>query len=65
MQTLDFDTFFGFWKNGKAEGLGLIAYSSGGLLYGYFARNELSGPVIFDDNKTLSIGFFEGSVCWM
>lgn len=27
LQTIEFDTYFGFWKNGKAEGVGLIVYS--------------------------------------
>ena len=58
MQTSDFETYLGFWKNNKADGLGLIIYPSGTMVYANFSRNEISGVAITDDRITLRIGVF-------
>jgi hypothetical protein len=38
-QTIDFQTYFGWWKNNKANGLGLIIYPNSNILYGNFKDN--------------------------
>ena len=60
MQDIYFDTYFGFWKNNKAEGRGIIFYHDSSLLFGCFSRNMLLGPVVYDDLGFMRICFVEG-----
>jgi hypothetical protein len=39
MQTINFHTYIGFFKNGRAEGLGLIILSCGTRIYGNFVKD--------------------------
>jgi hypothetical protein len=38
-QTIDFQTYLGWWKNNKANGLGLIIFPNSNILYGHFKDN--------------------------
>ena len=61
LQNIYFDTYFGFWKNNKAEGRGIIFYHNSSVLFGNFYRNLLSGPVIYDNSAFMKICVMEGS----
>ena len=38
-QTNDFHMYVGFWKCNKTNGIGMIIYPEGGLIYGNFKDN--------------------------
>lgn len=42
--------YFGFWKNDKMDGKGLLFYVEGEIIYGYFLKNQMVGPAIFDSH---------------
>jgi hypothetical protein len=60
LQALSFEHYVGFWKNNKVEGLGLVIFPGGEVIYGEFSRNTLNGIGIVDDGKFLRLGVFEG-----
>jgi hypothetical protein len=59
LQTLNFETYVGFWKNNKVEGTGIVVFQGGETIYGEFTRNTLGGMGIVNDGKTLRLGVFE------
>lgn len=65
LMTLTFQGYFGFWKNNRPEGKGLIIFSTGEIIYGEFCRNALVGAAIVDDGKFMRVGVFEGKLCMM
>ena len=58
--TLAFQAYFGFWKNNRPEGRGLVLFPTGEVIYGEFNRNALAGTGVVDDGKFLRVGVFEG-----
>ena len=60
LQDIYFDTYFGFWKNNKAEGRGIVFYRDCSVLFACFSRNMVMGPVIFDHLAFIRICFMEG-----
>lgn len=58
LQTIDFEHYIGFWKNGKAEGKGMVVYPSGEIIYGMFSRDQLSGLGVVDNDRILRVGVF-------
>ena len=53
---MTFETYFGFWKNNKADGLGLVVYPSGDVIYAEFSRNVINGVALIDDGRFLRLG---------
>lgn len=57
-QTCNFDTYIGYWKNNKAEGLGLVILANGTVIYGNFVRDDIDGLAIISDGNILRCGVF-------
>ncbi len=57
-QTFNFDTYIGYWKNNKIEGLGLVILSNGTFIYANFARNAIDGMAIIDNGHLLICGIY-------
>lgn len=65
LMTLTFQGYFGFWKNNRPEGKGLVIFSTGEIVYGDFSRNSLAGAAVVDDGKFMRVGVFEGRLITM
>lgn len=61
LQTLQFDTYLGFFHNNKAEGVGLLVARDGRHIYGTFLKDEPHGVAITNDGAMLRIGVFTGT----
>lgn len=58
LQTLDFDTYLGYWRNNKTEGLGLVVLANGTIIYANFNRDVIDGLAIIDDGDLLVCGIY-------
>lgn len=57
-QAFSFDTYIGYWKNNKIEGLGLLLFHTGLVIYANFYRDTIDGLTICDDGDILTCGIF-------
>lgn len=62
LQTFDFETYIGYFRNSKAEGLGLAVLQNDLIVYAQFARDEIDGLVIIDDGEILKCGIHRQGV---
>ena len=56
LQTFNFETYVGHWKNNKAEGIGMIIYPSGEIIYGTFERDTVEGIFLLDNHSSIILG---------
>jgi hypothetical protein len=61
VQTDDFQTYMGYFKYNKPNGLGLIIYTDGSMIYANFHQGKLEGIGLTDNGIQIQIGTFKGA----
>lgn len=61
LQTDDFQTYMGYFKYNKPNGLGLIIYTDGSMIYANFHNGLLEGIGLADNGHQIQVGTFRGT----